>query len=120
MATAAGRATLRAVRLFRKRARLRPLDERECYLRLHGRRSGEIEVMQIRSPERLESASLAADVPAAGLPVSPAETSPSGPTDVGPALHLVIAYPRNAGRLTGEQVRRELLRRMQARTGEAA
>jgi hypothetical protein len=44
----------------------------------------------------------------------------TGPTDDGPALHLLIAYPRNAGRLTGEQLRRELLRRMQARTGEAA
>jgi hypothetical protein len=46
--------------------------------------------------------------------------APSGPTDDGPALHLLIAYPRSGGRLTGEQVRRELLRRMQARTGEAA
>jgi len=45
---------------------------------------------------------------------------PRGPTDDRPALHLVIAYPRSGGRLTGEQVRRELLRRMQARAGEAA
>ena len=45
---------------------------------------------------------------------------PSGPTDDAPALHLVIAYPRSGARLTGEQVRRELLRRMQARAGEAA
>jgi hypothetical protein len=90
------------VRLFRKRARLRPLDERECYLRLHGPRTGEIEVVALRRPE------------------PPVEQPAAGPTEDGPALHLLIAYPRNAGRLTGEQLRRELLRRMQARTGEAA
>jgi hypothetical protein len=90
------------VRLFRKRARLRPLDERECYLRLHGPRTGEVEVVGLRRPE------------------PPVEQSAAGPTEDGPALHLLIAYPRNAGRLTGEQLRRELLRRMQARTGEAA
>jgi hypothetical protein len=90
------------VRLFRKRARLRPLDERECYLRLHGLRTGEVEVVDVRRP------------------APPAEAPAAGPTDHGPALHLLIAYPRNAGRLTGEQLRRELLRRMQARTGEAA
>ena len=95
------------MRLFRKRARLRPLDERECYLRLHGLRTGEVEVVEIRR----HAHSVAA--PAVAAP-------PDGPTETGPALHLVIAYPRNAGRLTGEQLRRELLRRMQARTGEAA
>ena len=47
----------------------------------------------------------------------PSRTAPARRT---PALHLLIAYPRNAGRLTGEQVRLELLRRIQARTGEAA
>jgi hypothetical protein len=90
------------VRLFRKRARLRPLDERECYLRLHGPRTGEIEIVELRRP------------------AAPVDAPATGPTDHGPALHLLIAYPRNAGRLTGEQLRRELLRRMQARTGEAA
>ena len=90
------------MRLFRKRARLRPLDERECYLRLHGPRTGEVEVVALRRPE------------------TPVEPPATGPTEDGPALHLLIAYPRNAGRLTGEQLRRELLRRMQARTGEAA
>jgi hypothetical protein len=90
------------VRLFRKRARLRPLDERECYLRLHGPRTGEIEIVELRRP------AASVDSPA------------TGPTDHGPALHLLIAYPRNAGRLTGEELRQELLRRMQARTGEAA
>lgn len=88
------------MRIFRRRAELRPLDEQECYLRLHGVRSGEVAV--VPGPE-----------PAA----SP---EPDGPTEESPALHLVIAYPRNRGRLTGEQLRRELLRRMSARTGEAA
>jgi len=90
------------VRLFRKRARLRPLDEQECYLRLHGPRTGEVEVVGLRRPE------------------PPAPTAAVGPTEQEPALHLLIAYPRNGARLTGEQLRTELLRRMQARTGEAA
>ncbi|HET6696885.1 MAG TPA: hypothetical protein VFG85_10305 [Gaiellaceae bacterium] len=96
------------MRLFGKRARLRPLDERECYLRLHGRRTGEVEVVELRDTA----------TPVAS-PV-PLEAPAPGPTDTGPALHLLITYPRNAGRLTGEELRRELLRRMQARTGEAA
>jgi hypothetical protein len=89
------------VRVFRRRARLRPLDERECYARLHGYRTGEIVLV----PE-----------PAAPPPAA----APDGPTAEQPALHLVIAYPRSGGTLTGEQVRRELLRRMRARAGEAA
>jgi hypothetical protein len=88
------------VRFFRRRAELRPLDEQECYLRLHGVRSGEVAVVP--------------DVP------PPTRPEPDGPTEESPALHLVIAYPRNRGRLTGEELRRELLRRMSARTGEAA
>jgi hypothetical protein len=96
------------VRLFRKRARLRPLDERECYLRLHGLRSGEVEVVELR------------DTPTPVARPAPAEAPAAGPTDSAPALHLLITYPRNAGRLTGEELRRELLRRMQARAGEAA
>jgi hypothetical protein len=96
------------VRIFRKRARLRPLDERECYLRLHGVRSGDIEVVELR------------DAPAPVAAPVPVAAPLAGPTDTGPALHLLITYPRNAGRLTGEELRRELLRRMQARTGEAA
>lgn len=89
------------MRIFRKRPRLRPLDERECYARLHGYRTGEIALL-------------------AEPPPPPPVADPDGPTEEAPALHLVIAYPRNAGRLTGEQVRRELLRRMQSRTGAAA
>jgi hypothetical protein len=86
------------VRIFRRRARLRPLDEQECYARLHGARTGKIAVVQ----------------------AAPPGAEPDGPTEESPALHLLIAYPRNAGRLTGEQVRLELLRRIQARQGEAA
>jgi hypothetical protein len=86
------------VRIFRRRPRLRPLGERECYARLHGSRSGDIAVVR----------------------PTPARAEPDGPTGESPALHLLIAYPRNAGRLTGEEVRLELLRRIQARTGEAA
>jgi hypothetical protein len=89
------------VGLFRKRPRLRPLDERECYARLHGVRTGEVAVV-LAPPE----------------PSPRAE--PDGPTEASPALHLLIAYPRNAGRITGEQVRSELLRRMAARDHQAA
>ena len=98
------------MRILRLRSRLRPLDERECYLRLHGRRSGKVELVR-----RVEAVPLA-DPPAGPEAVEP----PAGPTETGPALHLVIAYPRAGGRLTGEQVRRELLRRMESRAGEAA
>ena len=91
------------MRIFRKRARLRPLDEQECYARLHGGRTGKIAVVEATAP-----------------PPPPPVAEPDGPTAESPALHLLIAYPRNAGRLTGEQLRRELLRRMAARTGEAA
>jgi hypothetical protein len=91
------------------RSRLRPLDERECYLRLHGARSGEVEVVPRRAP------------PAAVASAGPAPPVPTpGPTDDVPALHLVIAYPRRGARLTGEQLRRDLLRRMEERAGEAA
>jgi hypothetical protein len=107
------------VRFLRKHPRLRALDERECYLRLHGRRSGEVEVILAPVP-----VSTSASEPFAGerlfAPVAEQPARPSGPTDDAPALHLVIAYPRSGARLTGEQVRRELLRRMQARAGEAA
>jgi hypothetical protein len=88
---------------FRKRSRLRALSERECYVRLHGVRSGEIEVLR----HRRESP-----------PAPPAP--PHGPTDAGPALHLVFTYPRGAGTLTGEELRLQLLRRMESRPGEAA
>jgi hypothetical protein len=96
------------VGLFRQRPQLRPLDERECYLRLHGTRSGDVEVVRVlpRPPPR--------------APDPPAEREIRGPTDLAPALHLVIAYPRDGARMTGEQVRRELLRRMESRAGEAA
>ncbi len=91
--------------LFRKRSRLRALTERECYLRLHGTRRGEIEV--IRRPREPAHTHLP---PAA----------PTGPSDEGPALHLVFAFPRGAGTMSGEELRLELLRRMESREGEAA
>jgi hypothetical protein len=94
--------------LFRKRSRLRPLSERECYLRLHGARGGEIEVLAHRSR------------PPAAPPPSPGPAWLDGPTDLSPALHLVFTYPRGAGTLTGEEIRLELLRRMQSRDGQAA
>lgn len=118
---AAARATLTAVRVLRKRSRLRPLDERECYLRLHGRRSGDVEVVRVLAPEPAEPARDEECLAPARPPALHGPTAARlGPTDYAPALHLVIAYPRSGGRLTGEQVRRELLRRMEARTGEAA
>jgi hypothetical protein len=98
--------------LFRKRSRLRPLSERECYLRLHGVRSGEIEV--VRGPREQ-----APRMPATRAPAFGAVPAPAGPTDERPALHLVIRYPRGAATVTGEQVRLDLLRRMAARTDEA-
>jgi hypothetical protein len=89
------------MRIFRRRPPLRALGEEECYLRLHGVRSGEVVVVQGAWPSSNAAA-------------------PDGPTDVSPALHLLVDYPRNRGRLTGEELRRELLRRMSARADEAA
>jgi hypothetical protein len=94
------------VRLFRKRPVLRPLGEQECYLRLHGRRSGDVEIVDRHSVDPEPEPEPAGDR--------------TGPTDTAPAVHLLIAYPRDGARLTGEQLRRELLRRMEARSGEAA
>jgi hypothetical protein len=96
------------VRIFRRRARLRTLDERECYARLHGYRTGEIVLV----PERFAPAAPAAEPPP---PVVAPAAGPDGPTEKSPALHLVIAYPRTGGRLTGEELRCELLRRMRSR-----
>lgn len=84
--------------------RLRPLSERECYLRLYGDRSGTLEVLP------------AANASAPALLPRPAE----GPTEEGPSLHLVISYPRGAGTMTGEELRLDLLRRMEQRAGRAA
>jgi hypothetical protein len=95
------------VRLFRKRPRLRALDERECYARLHGVRSGEIAIVDDVRP-----------APPPPPPLHAAE--PDGPTEESPALHLVFAFPRNAARVSGEELRLELLRRMAARPGQAA
>jgi hypothetical protein len=91
--------------LFRQRTRLRPLSERECYFRLHGDRLSDITV--IREPARAP----------ATITQAP---EPPGPTGDRPALHLVFTHPRGAGRMTGEELRLELLRRMESRAGEAA
>ena len=101
--------------LFRKRDRVRALSERECYLRLHGARSGQIEVVTPCSrPELAAEPELVAAEPRRGAP------GKHGPTEERPALHLVFRYPRGGGTMTGEELRLELLRRMQARQGEAA
>lgn len=97
------------MRIFRRRTPLRQLDEEECYARLHGVRTGDVAVVEADPP--VAPAPSAEPVPF---------TQPSGPTEESPALHLVFAYPRNAARLSGEDLRRELLRRMAARTGQAA
>ena len=91
--------------IFRRRPRLRALDEQECYARLHGVRTGEVEVVEVEPEAEPEP------TPALGS---------NGPTEESPALHLLFAYPRNAARLSGEELRLELLRRMSARTGHAA
>ena len=64
--------------LFRKRARLRVLGERECYLRLHGIRTGEIAIVRAEPEQRPDR-----------LP------EPDGPTEDSPALHLMMRYPRD-------------------------
>jgi hypothetical protein len=76
--------------------RPRPLSERECYLRLYGTRTNLVEVLQARI-------------------AAPAEPLPDGPTALAPAIHLAIRYPRGQGRMTGEELRAELERRMLAR-----
>ncbi len=77
--------------------RWRALGERECYLRLYGHRSGQVTVVD--------------DEPEHGAPAA----SASGLHD-GPALHLVFPRARPGGRMSGEEIRVDLLRRMQART----
>ncbi|HEU4448392.1 MAG TPA: hypothetical protein VFR63_00245 [Gaiellaceae bacterium] len=104
--------------LLRRRLRLRPLDERECYLRLHGARGGQVEV--VRGPRLAEPVRTADPQESARPAAAPAGRDRRGPTDSEPALHLIIAYPRAGGRMTGEQLRRQLLARMERRPGEAA
>lgn len=76
--------------------RPRPLSERECYLRLYGTRTHLVEVLQARLARKPEPA-------------------PEGPTALGPAVHLAIRYPRGRGRMTGEELRVALEKRMRAR-----
>ena len=120
--------------LFSREPRLRPLSERECYLRLHGERSGEVEIVARRERPVHEIEPLLLDevwspepwlAPAAErlearVPAQRGRVGPTGPTDERPAVHLVFTYPRDASTLSGEEIRRELLARMRRRHGEAA
>ena len=74
--------------------RWRALGERECYLRLYGHRSGQVTVCD-DEPEHAASAPALHDYP---------------------ALHLVFPRARPGGRMSGEEIRVDLLRRMHART----
>jgi hypothetical protein len=76
---------------------MRALDERECYARLHGHRNGQVVV-----------------IAASAVPGRPSEDA--GLRRTGPALDLLFAYPRARARMTGEEIRLDLLRRMQARS----
>jgi hypothetical protein len=120
--------------LFSREPRLRALSEHECYLRLHGERSGEVEIVARRERPVHEIEPLLLDevwspepwlAPAAARvearrSAEPRPAPPTGPTDDRPAVHLVFTYPRGASRISGEEIRRELLSRMQRRQGEAA
>ena len=79
--------------------RMRALTERECYLRLHGHRSGFVRF-----------------VGAERAPVATDAGARADATTSVPALHLVFSYPRSGGRMSGEDVRLELLRRMNRRS----
>ncbi len=85
------------MRFFRKRQRLRSLSERECYARLHGQRSDDI---------RLRPAVFGNGN---GIPAS------SGPNRDTPALDLVLPYPRGGVTISGEDLRRDLLARIERR-----
>ena len=79
-------------------------------MRLHGERGEEIHLL--RSQERQDTLRKKGKPAAATLDPSP----PSGPTEEGPALHLAFPLPREAARMTGEDIRLDLLRRMQTRS----
>jgi len=88
--------------------RLRVLSEPECEARLYGARSLSVLVLGSRSDA----------LPAAEAPPSraPAAQAPLGsPSATHPAPDLVFRYPRQGARISGEEVRIALLRRMQAR-----
>ena len=74
--------------------RWRVLGERECYLRLYGHRTGQISLL--------------------GRAVRVA--SPAAALREAPALHLAFPTRRPQTRMSGEEIRVDLLRRMQART----
>ena len=100
------------MRFFALFARRRPaggLSERQCYLRLHGERGEEIHLLPTQDQQ--ETPTKEADGTAASF-----DPSPVGPTEEGPALHLAFPLPREAARMTGEDIRLDLLRRMQTRS----
>ena len=78
--------------------RWRPLGERECYLRLYGHRSGQVEL-----------------VGADTVPTPATTVAPTPLLDEAPALHLVFPVGRPPLRMSGEDIRLDLLRRMAAR-----
>ena len=80
--------------------RWRVLGERECYLRLYGHRTGQITLLA-REPVRV--------------------ARPGARLHDAPALDLIFPTRRRSVRMSGEEIRVDLLRRMQARTeGEHA
>ena len=78
--------------------RWRALTEWECLLRLYGHRSGYVTVVDDVRP-----------------PSAPAPAQPTGPMDERPALHFVFPAIRRSPRMSGEEIRVDLLRRMNAR-----
>ncbi len=100
----------RMVRFFRERQRLRSLSERECYARLHGHRSDDVRLRPIVSANGREpDAENGNGQPAPLAPVS-------GPNRDTPALDLVLRYPRGGVTISGEELRRDLLARIERRT----
>jgi hypothetical protein len=97
------------VRFLRRRRRLRTLSERDCYARLHGGRTDGLRVL----PSEIDGGRVAP--PTNGDGDLPSTVAPQGPTDEAPALHLLVRYPRGGTTLTGEELRLELLRRMESR-----
>ncbi len=100
------------MRFFRRRRRPRFLSEEECYTRLHGQRSDQVRLQPAVRPDAREpgDGGNGRDEPA------PPPRS-SGPDRAEPALHLVIPFPRGGVTMSGEELRRALLRKMERRAG---
>jgi hypothetical protein len=76
---------------------MRALTERECYVRLHGHRSGLVRFVET------------APRPGPTYAASDARSAE-------PAVHLLFSYPRAGARVSGEELRLDLLRRMERRS----